>query len=464
MDKIGTIVKISCQIYEMVQTVKTNKKRCLRLGQRVDALKQLVESISRAPSGSVPPTVENALNELVKTLESTHDFIKMYSDTYYILRFIKCKSHQEEFAIFNDQLTESFQILSLGLQAEQRERMEKVFSLADRQHEDEVDRKQDIEEMKRDLNELLKEARIAKDMLEINTITRENITFIKPKELIYDQPEKPFEKTETSEFYKGEFNRFPVAIKRYLKTVSSIRDVKESFKRDVETMRRFESPNILRTFGICIDQKDNASPVYSIVMEYCEMGSLREVLDRKELVLILMNQAQMCLGAAHGLYRLHQTESKPRVHGCLTSSSFMVAKGLIVKLRNFELSQTQSSLLINPQSSRKKSIGHCAPELFSSVNIPYKSEIYSFGVVLWEIITRKTPWKGMSKREIMKNVHDNQEREEISGDCPQDLRQIIDDCRAFKSSERPSAGVVLDRLRKVVMMLEKETFLTATPV
>ncbi|XP_053741524.1 mixed lineage kinase domain-like protein [Synchiropus splendidus] len=463
MDKIGTIVKISCQIYEMVHTVKSNKKRCLRLGQRVDALKQLVESISREPRGSVPPTVENALNELVKILESTHDFIKMYSDTDYILRFIKCKSHQEEFAIFNDQLTESFQILSLGLQAEQRGSMEKLFSLADRQHEDEVDRKQDIEAMKRDLNELLKEARIAKDMLEINTITRENITFIKPKELIYDQPKTPFEKTETSEFYKGEFNKFPVAIKTYLKT-ASLRDVKQSFKRDVETMRKFESPHILRTFGICIDQKDNASPVYSIVMEYCEMGSLREVLDRKELVLILMNQAQMCLGAAHGLYRLHQTEAKPRVHGCLTSSSFMVAKGLIVKLCDFELSQTESSLLRNPQSNRKKSIGHCAPELFTSANIPYKSEIYSFGVVLWEIITRKTPWEGMSKVEIMKNVHDKQEREEITGDCPQDLRQIIDDCRAFKSSERPSARVVLDRLLKVVMMLEKETFSTAPPV
>ncbi|KAM9807687.1 mixed lineage kinase domain-like protein [Neosynchiropus ocellatus] len=467
MDKIGYIIKISCKIYEVVQTVKTNKKRCLRLGQRVNALKELVEYISGEASGSVPPKVEKALNELVETLYSTLAFIETYSDSSYILRVMKFKGHQDEFVVLNDQLTESFQILSLGLQAEQRERMNELFSLAKRQHEDEVDRKHDYKELKRDINKLLEDARIAKEMLEVPAVTRESIQFIKPKELTYEEPTKPFKSSKTSEFYKGKFNEDPVAIKRYLRAVTSARSVleaKESFKREVETMKRFESPHILRVFGISIDQKDNGIPVYSIVMEYCEMGSLREVLDREELVLILMNKAQMCLDAAHGLYRLHQTGVKPRVHGCLTSSSFMVAKGLIVKLSDFELSQTESSFLMNPQPVGKRSIGHCAPEHFTSANIPYKSDIYSFGVVLWEIITRKTPWKDMSKEDVQKNVCDKQEREEITVDCPQDLRAITNDCRAFESSERPTAGVVLDRLRKVVMVLEKRRFSTAPPV
>ncbi|TKS73882.1 Mixed lineage kinase domain-like protein [Collichthys lucidus] len=67
-------------------------------------------------------------------------------------------------------------------------------------------------------------------------------------------------------------------------------------------MKRFESPNILRMFGICVKDEEGPSPQFLIIMEYCDKGSLRQVLD-SDCKLSWTRKAYMCLDAAKGLYR-----------------------------------------------------------------------------------------------------------------------------------------------------------------
>ncbi|XP_013922748.1 PREDICTED: mixed lineage kinase domain-like protein [Thamnophis sirtalis] len=159
----------------------------------------------------------------------------------------------------------------------------------------------------------------------------------------------------------------------------------------------------------------------------------------------------MASDAAAGLYRLHQTGEKCQLHRCINSSKFLVAKGYCVKLSGFKLDQTESS--IGRKSKDKvsrpvSSLAYICPEGLASLHHPYNlaSEIYSFGIVLWEIATGKLPFTGCNSQEIYEKVHKQKVQEPLSEDCPPYLREIINQCRSYNPSKRPTTEVIVNQL------------------
>uniref|UniRef100_A0A3Q4BT01 Protein kinase domain-containing protein n=1 Tax=Mola mola TaxID=94237 RepID=A0A3Q4BT01_MOLML len=442
MDFIEPILSVASQIYNLVENVKANKKRCRRVCQRVRALEDLVRSIKKRKQGQNSADVEKALRQLSITLTSAQELIRKYTLAKWVERIVNSSSHGDEFNSVNERLNDAFQSLSGALQVEQGNMLNQVFELSSREKEDEVDQREDDTELKR---------------LNKPRITDEVIRMIKADELKYHYPKEPFMTTSTSEVYRGEFHGFQVAIKRYTEPVStSPRDVRSIFNKEVSTMKRFESPNILRMFGICFQDEDGPSPQFLIVMEYCEMGSLRQVLDKCKLS--WTSRACMCLDAAKGLYRLHQTEEKSKVHGCINSSTFLVDKGYTVKLGGFELAKTETSLKKQAKDKGSTSLCYSSPEMLGSANYVYSKEceIYSFGIVLWEIATGQKPLKDWSSQDIYQKVCKEKFQEPLPDNCPEALRQVINACRDYDSFKRPSAGELVDKLRSTVAQLEAQ--------
>ncbi|XP_034535101.1 mixed lineage kinase domain-like protein isoform X2 [Notolabrus celidotus] len=475
MDVIEPILSLAKDIYSLVENVKANKKRCHRVCERVRALDKLVRSIQQRGEGKISVDVETALQELCFTLTSAQELIEQYTKANWIKRFLKSGNHEEEFNSVNERLSDAFQVLSGALQVEQGNILYEVFELTSREKEDEVDGNEDDTELKKMLNDYMKDQQVQfdkmmKDFQEMKTnvekvvemmnkpsATDEVIRLIKPDEIGYEHPKKPFLITPTSEVYRGEYRGFKVAIKRYTDPVStSPREIRSVFNKEVETMRRFESPNILRMFGICVQDEEGPQPQFLIIMEYCEKGSLRQVLS-STCNLPWLRKASMCLDAANGLYRLHQTEKKSKVHGCIDSSKFLVAEGYIVKLGGFELAKTETSL---KRTSKKasRSVCYSSPQMLSDINQGYSKEceMYSFGIVLWEVATRKKPFEGLSSKEILQKVCKEKFVEPLPDDCPEQLGSLINACRAYDSFKRPSAGVLVDKLRSVVRHLEEQ--------
>lgn len=481
MDVIDPILSIASQIYTLVENVKANKKRCRRVAKRVRALEELVRSIKQRERGPPSADVDKPLRELSITLKSAQELIKTYTVANWVERILNSSSHGDEFTSVNERLNDAFQVLSGALQVEQGNLLHKVFELTSREKEDEVDGREDDTELRKLLLDYMKsqqektEAMLREfehvklnveklvEMLNKPSVTDEVIRMIKPTELMYDHPKEPFMTTLTSEVYRGEYHGFTVAIKRYTDPVNtSLREVEAVFNKEVETMRHFESPNILRMFGICVQDKDGPSPQFLIIMEYCDKGSLRQVLDSNS-KLSWTRKARMCLDAAKGLYRLHQTEEKSKVHGCINSSKFLVAEGYTVKLGGFELAKTETSLKKSVKDKGTRSLCYSPPEMLSNINHRYckECEIYSFGIVLWEIATRKRPFEGWSDQDIYQKVCEEEFQEPLSvdgeaSDCPKALEQLINACRAYKSFQRPSVGVLVDKLRSVVAQLEEQ--------
>ncbi|XP_062246680.1 mixed lineage kinase domain-like protein isoform X2 [Platichthys flesus] len=444
MEFIEHILSIASAIHTLVENVKANKKRSRRVCDRVTALKELVVSIEKRDTVQASADVGKALEELYITLQSAQKLIEKYTSANLLERILKSSSHGDEFNSVNERLNDAFQRLSVALQLEQGNALYRVFEQTSRVEADEMDGKEDDAELKK---------------LDKPSMTNVDIRMIKPAELEYELPKKPLMVTSTSELYKGKYNGFTVAIKRYTEPVkASPSQVRSVFNKEVETMRRFESPNILRMFGICVQDEEGPNTQFLIIMEYCEKGSLREVLD-SDSKLSWTKKVRMCLDAAQGIYRLHQTEEKSKVHGCINSSKFLVAEGYRVKLAGFELAQTETSLKkqTKPNKSEIGSLCYSSPQTLKNINHYNKEcEMYSFGIVLWEIATRKRPFHGFSDAEIYQKVYEEKFKEPLPDDCPKQLADLINACRDYDSFQRPSAGVMLDKLRSLLTQMEAE--------
>uniref|UniRef100_A0A3Q1F2K1 Mixed lineage kinase domain like pseudokinase n=1 Tax=Acanthochromis polyacanthus TaxID=80966 RepID=A0A3Q1F2K1_9TELE len=476
MDFIDPILSIATEIYGLVERVKANKNRCHRVSKRVKALEELVKSIKKSEAVRNCVEVGNALKELCITLESAQKLIKKYASANMLERILNSNSHGDEFSSVNERLNDAFQILSGAQQVQQGNMIYRVFELTSREKEDELDGKEDDQDLQKLLLEYMKDQKEKAEAMQrqfehvkVNVekvveilnrpkVTSVDIRMIKPDELKYGHPKKPFMTSPATEVYKGEYRGFTVAIKRYTEPVNtSPGEVRSIFNKEVDTMKRFESPNILRMFGICVRDENGPNPEFLIVMEYCEKGSLRQLLD-SDCKLSWTKKARMCLDAAQGLYRLHQTEEKCNVHGCINSYKFLVAEGYRVKLGGFELSKTETSLKKQTKDKDVRSLCYSSPQMLNDINHVYSKEceMYSFGIVLWEIATREKPFEGYRNAEIYQKVCQEKYQQPLPDDCPEPLGQLINACRDYESFRRPSAGVLVDQLRSVVAQMEEK--------
>uniref|UniRef100_A0A8C3TAP2 Mixed lineage kinase domain like pseudokinase n=1 Tax=Chelydra serpentina TaxID=8475 RepID=A0A8C3TAP2_CHESE len=481
MEVVEKVLSMAHIIYAQCEQVKCCKHQCRRLVYRIHILLRPVEVLRVQPPKQISSQVEETLQQLLETLEKAQELVKKYSQTNWLQKFLKASNVMEGFARVNERLGDAAQGLSLLLQAEQKQSFLETFQRHTCSSEDSQDIKDDkalweelltrstetkdavdnvhndvrhvgtkVEDMGSKMEEVrqmmqkLQDAVMKKD----NAVPRETITEIRMEDLTKTSWTFLME-SKSHTLYKGEFYKYPVAIKVFKNPViTSTEKVREIFRKEIETMKKFESPNILRMYGICIDES-GLSPSFSIVMEYCEKGTLRDVLTRKPL-LPWETRIRMALDAARGLYRLHQTGEKSKLHGCINSTKFLVAKGYCVKLSGFELSKTESSI---KRSCKKNSTdvpasAYISPLGLASLSHKYDmpSEIYSFGIVLWEIATGKIPFEGCTSQEIYQKVYEQRYQAPVGEDCPSHLQDVINQCRAFEPSQRPSAEEIVDLL------------------
>ncbi|NXI50112.1 MLKL protein, partial [Chloroceryle aenea] len=439
MDIVERVLSVAQAIYAQFEQVKCCKHQCQRLVERIQILLEPVRILKAQPPKHISHHEEELLKKLLQALGEAQKLVIKYSQTSWIQKFLRARSTGEEFVWVNESLGDIAQGLSLLLQAEQKTTFLEAFQTKTCRRQDDEDLRDDRAFLDQVIASTEKpqimggEIYIDRQCMEskvdwmqtlkkVNVGKREDITEIERHHLtIY----RHLQDTETYDLYEGEYLKYPVAIQTFKRPLTTdpvkVRDI---FMKEIQTLKKFESPNILRMYGICIEEKDG-SPCFSIVMEYCKHGTLQDVLT-KQRHLSWEVRIRMALGAARGLYRLHQTEEKSRLHGCICSSKFLVAGDYCVKLSGFELCETESSIKRKAKKNWNyvSMLAYIAPENLKDINYPYKRpcEIYSFGIVLWEIATSKIPFEGCTPQEIMEKVC-NHYRDPVGEDCPEDLRR-----------------------------------------
>nr|XP_043610262.1 probable serine/threonine-protein kinase SIS8 [Erigeron canadensis] len=179
-----------------------------------------------------------------------------------------------------------------------------------------------------------------------------------------------------------------------------------AFKQEVSLMKRLYHPNILLFMGAV------TSPQHlCIVTEFLPRGSLFQILHKNTTRLDRRRRLYMAMDIARGMNYLHHC-NPPIVHRDLKSPNLLVNKNWTVKVGDFGLSR------IKDQTYLKTNLGKgtpqwMAPELLRNEKADEKSDVYSYGVVLWEIITEKIPWDDLDPMQVIAAVGFMNQRLEI---------------------------------------------------
>uniref|UniRef100_A0A1A8MP10 Mitogen-activated protein kinase kinase kinase 12 n=5 Tax=Nothobranchius TaxID=28779 RepID=A0A1A8MP10_9TELE len=211
--------------------------------------------------------------------------------------------------------------------------------------------------------------------------------------------------------------------------VKKVRNIKET---DIKHLRKLKHPNIIMFRGICTQ-----APCYCIIMEYCAQGQLYEVLraGRQIMPSLLMDWA---MGIAGGMNYLHLHKI---IHRDLKSPNILITYDEAVKISDFGTSKELSDK--STKMSFAGTVAWMAPEVIRNEPVSEKVDIWSFGVVLWEMLTGEVPYKDVDSSAIIWGVGNNSLQLPVPDSCPDSFKLLLRQCWNCKPRNRPSFRQIL---------------------
>ncbi|KAF2318412.1 hypothetical protein GH714_006844 [Hevea brasiliensis] len=190
-------------------------------------------------------------------------------------------------------------------------------------------------------------------------------------------------------------------------------------------------------------------PNLSIVTEYLSRGSLHKLLHMPDAGLILDEKLRkMAYDVAKGMNYLHQLRP-PIVHRDLKSLNLLVDGTYTVKVCDFGLSRSKAKSYL----SSKTAAGTpewMAPEVLRNDPSNEKADVYSFGVILWEIMTLQRPWRNLNQAQVVAAVGFKGQRLEVPNNVNPSVAALIDVCLTSEPSKRPSFSYIMESLHKLI--------------
>ncbi len=239
-----------------------------------------------------------------------------------------------------------------------------------------------------------------------------------------------------------------VALKFLPANVSSTESDRARFMQEAKAAATLSHPNICTIY----DVQEFEGQLF-IAMEYIEGETLR---DRKNNISFKQSidigiQVAEALGAAH---------EKGIVHRDIKPENVMLRKDGRAQIMDFGLAKQQGASRLTKQGSTVGTIGYMSPEQVQGFNVDHRTDIFSFGVLLYELVSGQSPFKGMHETAIIYEIV-NVDAEPVTilkPDLPTDLDAILLECLAKDPDERyQSAKEIVKDLRKLKRESSKTT-------
>ncbi|KAL8211485.1 hypothetical protein R6Q57_005922 [Mikania cordata] len=257
-----------------------------------------------------------------------------------------------------------------------------------------------------------------------------------------------------------------VAIKRL--DSSSAQGATE-FWAEIEMLSMLRHCNLVSLIGYC-----NENEEMILVYEYMPNGTLEDHLHKLRTPLSFSQRLKICIGAARGLHYLHTGTGTDQgiIHRDVKSSNILLDNNWAAKISDFGLSK------INPTDKPstyvntliKGTFGYFDPEYFSTGKLTRKSDVFSFGVILLEVICRKRAvdqsideeqwglvgWAQDYLREgKLKEIIDPFLKGQVSVKCLNDYAKLVDGCLRTRLKLRITMAEVVFGLESILALHER---------
>lgn len=235
-----------------------------------------------------------------------------------------------------------------------------------------------------------------------------------------------------------------------------------SFQNEARTLSELNHPNIIRFYGLVTETMDEASSVVGIMTEYVRGGSLAAYLrNRRRLnadtrlpTLSLRERCQLALHAANGMAYLHE---KQVVHFDLKPDNLLVdgeGEHVTVKVADFGLSKHKWNSYVSNCRDLRGTLPYMAPELVANPEqVSEKADIWSMGVVMWEMYTLDVPFRELQAQQILHGLMHGNLHLALRETCEPEWRGLVEACMDANPVNRPSFRQLAKHLDEVIKQL-----------
>ncbi|XP_063062059.1 mitogen-activated protein kinase kinase kinase 10 [Engraulis encrasicolus] len=243
--------------------------------------------------------------------------------------------------------------------------------------------------------------------------------------------------------YKGMWRGEEVAVKAARQDPDEdISVTAESVRQEARLFWMLRHPNIISLRGVCLRE-----PNLCLVMEYARGGALNRALAGKKVPpRVLVNWA---VQVATGMDYLHNHTIVPVIHRDLKSSNILILEpldnlwGKTLKITDFGLAREWHR---TTKMSAAGTYAWMAPEVIKLSLFSKSSDVWSFGVLLWELLTGEVPYREIDALAVAYGVAVNKLTLPIPSTCPEAFAHLLEECWSHNPHSRPAFGCILRRL------------------
>ncbi|XP_041050176.1 tyrosine-protein kinase ABL1 isoform X1 [Carcharodon carcharias] len=231
------------------------------------------------------------------------------------------------------------------------------------------------------------------------------------------------------EVYEGVWKKYNLTVA--VKTLKEDTMEVEEFLKEAAVMKEIKHPNLVQLLGVCTRE-----PPFYIITEFMTHGNLLDYLrdcNKEEVnAVVLLYMATQISSAMEYL------EKKNFIHRDLAARNCLVGENHLVKVADFGLSRLMTGDTYTAHAGAKFPIKWTAPESLAYNKFSIKSDVWAFGVLLWEIATYgMSPYPGIDLSQVYDLLEKDYRMERPEG-CPEKVYELMRACWKWNPGDRPS--------------------------
>ncbi|XP_036058110.1 tyrosine-protein kinase ABL2 isoform X7 [Onychomys torridus] len=231
------------------------------------------------------------------------------------------------------------------------------------------------------------------------------------------------------EVYVGVWKKYSLTVA--VKTLKEDTMEVEEFLKEAAVMKEIKHPNLVQLLGVC-----TLEPPFYIVTEYMPYGNLLDYLrecNREEVTAVVLLYMATQISSA-----MEYLEKKNFIHRDLAARNCLVGENHVVKVADFGLSRLMTGDTYTAHAGAKFPIKWTAPESLAYNTFSIKSDVWAFGVLLWEIATYgMSPYPGIDLSQVYDLLEKGYRMEQPEG-CPPKVYELMRACWRWSPADRPS--------------------------